>query len=91
VLQPTSYEQDAIITTAAKVERRTVNVKVAFSLVEKSSGRQLYAGKTFSLVSYDRTTQGFANLQAQTNAIERAAHQISTDIRTRLAAHFAAS
>jgi LPS-assembly lipoprotein len=91
VLQPMSYEQDAIVVTTGKVERRTVNVRVSFSLTETSSGRQLYAGKTFSLVSYDRTTQGFADLQAQTNAIERAALQISTDIRTRLAAHFAAT
>jgi LPS-assembly lipoprotein len=91
VLQPVTYEQDAIVTVQSKIERKTVNVRVAFSLLEKSSGRRLYAGNTFSLVSYDRTGQGFADLQAQTNAVERAAHQISTDIRTRLAAHFAAS
>jgi LPS-assembly lipoprotein len=91
VLQPESYEQDAIVNLDSKVERKTVNVRVAFSLVETSSGRQLYAGKTFSLVSYDRTRQGFADLQAQNNAVERAAREISTDIRTRLAAHFASS
>lgn len=91
VLRQENFEQDAIVTTASKIERKTVNIKVAFSLLEKSSGRQLYAGKTFSLVSYDRTGQGFADLQAQTNAVERAAHEISADIRTRIAAHFAAS
>jgi LPS-assembly lipoprotein len=91
VLQPETFEQDAIVNLDSRVERKTVNVRVAFNLVEASSGRQLYAAKTFSLVSYDRTGQGFADLQAQTNAVERAAHEISTDIRTRLAAHFAAT
>lgn len=91
VLQPESFEQDAIVNLNSKVERKTVNVRVVFSLLEASSGRQLYAGKTFSLVSYDRTRQGFADMQAQANAVERAAREIATDIRTRLAAHFAAS
>jgi LPS-assembly lipoprotein len=90
-LQIQNFEQDAIVNTDSRVERKSVNVRVSFNLLEKSSGRQLYAGKTFSLVSYDRTGQGFADLQAQTNAVERAAREIATDIQTRLAAHFAAS
>jgi hypothetical protein len=48
----------------------------------------LSAGKTFSQVSYDRTTSDFSNVQAETNAMERAAKEIGNDIRTRLAAYF---
>ena len=33
--------------------------------------------------------QPFADLQAETNATERAVHEVSADIRTRLAAYFA--
>ncbi len=45
--------------------------------------------KTFSQVSFDRTTADFSNLQAETDAMERAAREIGNDIRTRLAAYFA--
>jgi LPS-assembly lipoprotein len=69
--------------------RRTVRVNASFVLKDSVTGKPLYTGKTFSNVSYDEVGHSFANLQAQTNAIERAAHEISLDIRTRLAAHFA--
>ena len=52
---------------------------------------QIYRGKTFSNVSYDDVGQSFADLQAKTNAVERGAHEIALDIRTRLAAHFASA
>jgi hypothetical protein len=42
-------------------------------------------------VSYDRTTADFSNVQAETNAMERAAKEIGNDIRTRLAAYFSST
>ena len=54
-------------------------------------GKTIYRGKTFSNVSYDDVGQSFADLQAKTNAVERGAHEIALDIRTRLAAHFASA
>jgi LPS-assembly lipoprotein len=76
--------------TAERVLRRTIRLNVAFALREHGTGRILYQGKTFSQASYDEVGQSFADLQAQTEATERAAHEISLDIRTRLAAHFSA-
>ncbi len=75
--------------TADRVLRRTIRLNVAFALHEQGTGRILYQGKTFSQADYDEVGQSFADLQAKTNAVERAAHEVSLDIRTRLAAHFA--
>ena len=70
--------------------RATVRVMASFELKEMAGGKTVYKGRTFSNVSYDDVGQSFADLQAQTNAVERGAHEIALDIRTRLAAHFAA-
>jgi LPS-assembly lipoprotein len=75
--------------TTGITQRRTIRVNASFVLKDAATGKPVYSGKTFSHVSYDEVGHSFANLQAQTNAIERAAHEISLDIRTRLAAHFA--
>jgi LPS-assembly lipoprotein len=74
--------------TANRVLRRTIRLNVFFALHEQGTGKILYQGKTFSQASYDQVGQSFADLQAKDNAVERAAHEVSLDIRTRLAAHF---
>jgi LPS-assembly lipoprotein len=61
----------------------------ATSWSTRSSGSIVHSGKTFSQASYDVIRQPFADLQAETNATERAVHEVSADIRTRLAAYFA--
>jgi LPS-assembly lipoprotein len=75
--------------TAERVLRRTIRLNVAFALQEQGTGKVVFHGKTFSQASYDEVGQSFADLQAKTEAAERAAHEVSLDIRTRLAAHFA--
>ncbi len=89
VLVPQSDEFDLVIERNTDVSRRSYRLKVDFSLRDGSSGRKIYSGSTFSEVSYDKITSEFANLQAKTNAEERASRQVSQDIRTRLAAYFA--
>ncbi|HUR44093.1 MAG TPA: LPS assembly lipoprotein LptE [Aestuariivirga sp.] len=69
------------------VTRNAVKVSVAFTLVDGKT--QVYSGKTFSQVSYDVVRQPFADMQAENNAVERVAHELSADIKTRLAAYFA--
>jgi len=71
--------------------RFSYRVNVAYRLIDQQTGKELSSGKTFSQVSYDRTTSDFANVQAETNAMERAAKEVGNDIRTRLAAYFASS
>ncbi len=70
--------------------RDAINLSVAFELTDKRSGARLYDGKTFSQASFDIVRQPFADMQAETNATERAAHEVSADIRTRIAAYFSA-
>jgi LPS-assembly lipoprotein len=75
-----------------QARRSTVRVMASFELKELAGGgKTIYRGKTFSNVSYDDVGQSFADLQAKTNAVERGAHEIALDIRTRLAAHFASA
>ena len=47
------------------------------------------SGTTFARVPFDVIRQPFADMQAQTDATERAAREVGADIRTRLAAYFA--
>ncbi len=67
--------------------RSSINVAVDFVLLDGS--KEVYSGKTFSQVSYDVVRQPFADTQAENDATERVAHEISADIKTRLAAYFA--
>jgi LPS-assembly lipoprotein len=72
--------------------RSTVRVMAAFALKDLSGGgKTVYQGRTFSNVSYDDVDQSFADMQARDTALERGAHEIALDIRTRLAAHFASA
>ena len=57
--------------------------------IGEATGSVLTKGTTFARAPYDVIRQPFADLQAQTDAKERAAHEVSTDIRIRIAAWFA--
>jgi LPS-assembly lipoprotein len=72
-------------------QRQAVNLSVEFDLIDKATGKSLHKGKTFSQASYDVVGQPFADQQAETNATERAAHEVSADIRIRIAAYFSSN
>lgn len=76
---------DSINTEPIRLQHR---VNAQFTLFDNRTGKAVHAGKTFSQVSYDRVDSPAANLQAQTNAQERAAREVGRDIRIRLAAWF---
>ena len=87
VLQETTKTSDVIDRQQPNPTRQSVNVSVDFQL---SQGQTIvYSGKTFSQISYDQLNEPFADTQAKQNAFDRAAHELSSDIRTRLAAYFA--
>lgn len=71
------------------VTRQAVHLAVNYELVDRSSGATVHSGKTFSQVSFDVVRQPFADMQAETNATERAAREVAGDIRTRIAAFLA--
>lgn len=89
-LQITSEEDEftSIENTNTEPSRLQYKVNSSFVLYDNRTGKPVHNGKTFSQVSYDRIDAPAANLQALTNAQERAAREIGQDIRIRLAAHF---
>ncbi len=86
-LKITQSKSDIINKSQPNNTRQSALVSVTFSLMEGAN--EVYSGKTFSQVSYDVVRQPFADTQAENNALERVAHELSGDIRTRLAAYFA--
>ncbi len=89
-LASTTKEDQAAKLNNLGADRRTVVIRVEYRLVERGSGQVVDRGRSFSRVSYDETGQSFNDLRAKDAAGERAAHEVSEDIKTRLAAHFAA-
>lgn len=89
LLKPEAKDDMTIEGRSSETLRKTVRLNVGFNLIDRQSNKSVYSGRTFSQVSYDETGLSFADLQARTTALERAAHEVSSDIRTRLAAHFA--
>jgi LPS-assembly lipoprotein len=88
-LKPVVKKSGVIDKPQPSVTRNAITLAVSYELVERSSGSIVHSGKTFSQASFDVIRQPFADLQAETNATERAVHEVSADIRTRLAAYFA--
>jgi LPS-assembly lipoprotein len=89
LLKPVVKKSGVIDKPQPSVTRNAITLAVSYELVERSSGSIVHSGKTFSQASFDVIRQPFADLQAETNATERAVHEVSADIRTRLAAYFA--
>ena len=89
LLKPVVKRSGVIDKPQPNVTRDAITLAVSYELVERSSGTVVHTGKTFSNASVDIIRQPFADLQAETNATERAVHEVSSDIRTRLAAYFA--
>lgn len=91
ILKPAEKTTGVIEKPQPSITRQAVHVTVSYDLIERATGETVHSGKTFSQASYDVVRQPFADMQAQTNATERAAHEVAADIRTRLAAYFASS
>ncbi len=89
VLTSEFKKSDVIDKPLPATTRKSAQVTVSYELTGQRGEGTLTKGRTFSNVSYDLVRQPFADMQAETNAIERAAHEVSQDIRTRLAAYFA--
>lgn len=90
IIKPALKKTGIIEKPQPNVTRQAMHLAVSFDLIERATGSTVHSGKTFSQASFDVVRQPFADLQAETNATERVAHEVSADIRTRLAAYFAA-
>jgi LPS-assembly lipoprotein len=71
------------------VTREQVQIALSYQLIERQTGAAVTSGKTFAQASFDVVRQPVADMQAETDATERAAREVAADVRTRLAAFFA--
>jgi LPS-assembly lipoprotein len=85
-LKPVEKSNDIIDLPQPNPARQQVVVSVDYQLSE--AGKVLTSGRTFSQVSYDIVRQPYSDMQAQVDAEKRAALELSSDIRTRLASYF---
>jgi LPS-assembly lipoprotein len=71
------------------ITRYNLTLVARFSLIDSSTRRILYRAIVRRVASYNAIRAPFAELSAQRDAERRAAREVSTDIRTQLALHFA--
>jgi LPS-assembly lipoprotein len=88
-LAPQVVQSTLVDQSRPGIQRRRLRLLVSYQLTEIGSGKQVNSGKTFSSVSYDQVHEPVADLQAEANALSRAADEVGTDIHTRLAAFMA--
>ncbi len=89
VLRPRGRQRVNVRVRSTEATRYRYQLNVDFELIDNATGKKVYAGSTFSDVSYDSIEPPVANVQAEINAHERAAREVGNDIRTRLAVYFA--
>ncbi len=92
-IQLSSQNQQVIVDiTTARADVQQFGINAVYTLIEKATGKPVISGQTFSRVSYDNPGQAqrFANARGLRDAENRAARQISDNIRARLAAYFTA-
>jgi LPS-assembly lipoprotein len=87
-----SNQQVIVDITTARADVQQFGIDTSYSLIEKATGKSVITGRTFARVSYDNPGQAqrFSNARGQRDAENRAARQISDNIRSRLASYFSA-
>jgi LPS-assembly lipoprotein len=87
-----SNNQVIVDITTARADVQQFGIDATYTLVEKATGKPVITGRTFARVSYDNPGQAqrFSNARGQRDAENRAAKQISDNIRSRLASYFSA-
>jgi LPS-assembly lipoprotein len=89
VLSPELSQSTLVDRSIPGVKRIRLRLAVTYQLIETASGSEVNSGKTSSAVSYDVIREPVADLQAESNAANRAAREVAADIHTRLAAYMA--
>ena len=92
-IQVSATNQQVIVDiTTARADVQQFGINASYSLIEKATGKPVISGTTFSRVSYDNPGQAqrFSNARGQRDAENRAAKQISENIRSRHASYFSA-
>lgn len=79
-----------IDTETGRADVATMRAEAYFRLLPYEGGPVLVDGRATGSASYDRLTQRYAGLRAGVNSERRISETIADQIRTRLAAYFAA-
>ena len=67
-----------------------INGRIAYILEDAATGKPLLVDEALATVSYNRSSQNFANLRAERDAEDRLATTLASKVETRLATYFAA-
>jgi LPS-assembly lipoprotein len=88
----TNNQQMIVDITTARADVQQYGIDATYTLVEKATGKPVVTGQAFARVSYDNPGQAqrFSNARGQRDAENRAAKQISENIKARLASYFSA-
>ncbi len=84
-------QQTSILSFDRKTPQSRYILNVTYTLSDRETGKPLTSGRTFAEVSYTKTRQPVADIQALNKAKETAARVVAQDIRTRLAAWMASA
>lgn len=87
---PTESTRNVFVQANSDVTRHNYTLNAQYVLFDNATNAVLRRGNAFSIVSYDRVESEFANIRARKSATEQAARSVADDIRTDLAAYFAA-
>ncbi len=90
-LRTEEKQQTSILSFDRKTPQNRYILNVSYTLSDRETGKTLTSGKTFAEVSYTKTRQPVADIQALNKAKETAARVVAQDIRTRLAAWMASA
>lgn len=99
VAKPARYRLDITVTESANavgIERYhnlpsayLLQMSAAWVVSENATGHTLASGTAYAQAAYDISQQRYAAVRAQRDAENRAASVIASDIRTKVAVHFA--
>lgn len=81
---------EGVIQPTGEAVTKNYELRANFTLIRVETGEVLYGGSALARAAFDRTTQLFANQRAERDAEDRAAKSVAENIKTRIAAYFAA-
>ena len=88
IVEPTVLSTDLGIERDETATRALLQLNVQYSLLESASGRVVFSATARSTNSFNIVDSDFATKSAETDALERAAREVSDAIRIRLGIFF---
>ena len=83
------FQTPLIDTISGRASSATLVIDAAYELTSLADSTSVAKGVAFTAVSYDRTSQSFANIRAQRDAEIRAAKVLADQIQVRIASAMA--